>query len=142
MRTQRMAIGLAAAALTLGGCADVPEAESTGDPAVASIEAVAGSDVSTVTLTDLGAKRLGVATVPVQAGPGGLVIPFTAVVYGADGSTWTFTNPSGTSYVRAAITIAEIDGGNAILSSGPPVGTAVVTVGIAELVGAEAELGY
>lgn len=142
MRTQWMAIGLAAAALTLGGCAEVPEAESTGDPAVASIEAVAGSDVSTVTLTDLGAKRLGVATVPVQAGPGGLVIPFTAVVYGADGSTWTFTNPSGTSYVRAEITIAVIDGGNAILSSGPPVGTAVVTVGIAELVGAEAELGY
>jgi hypothetical protein len=142
MRTQWMAIGLAAAALTLGGCAEAPEEESTGDPAVASIEAVAGSDVSKVTLTELGAKRLGVATVPVQAGPGGLVIPFTAVVYGADGSTWTFTNPSGTSYVRAEIAIAAIDGGNAILSSGPPVGTAVVTVGIAELVGAEAELGY
>jgi hypothetical protein len=142
MRTQWMAIGLAAAVLTLGGCAEEPEEESTGDPAVASIEAVTGSDVSTVTLTELGAKRLGVATVPVQAGPGGLVIPFTAVVYGADGSTWTFTNPSGTSYVRAEITIARIDGGNAILSSGPPVGTAVVTVGIAELAGAEAELGY
>jgi hypothetical protein len=131
-----------AAALVLGGCAATEESESKGDPA-AKVEAVDGSDVSKITLSELGARRLAIATQPVQQGPAGkgLVIPFSAVVYDVDGTTWTFANPTALSYIREPITISAIDGDRALLSSGPAVGTAVVTVGAAELIGAEAELG-
>jgi hypothetical protein len=40
-------------------------------------------------------------------------------------------------YVREEVTVADIDGDSAILSSGPDVGAVVVTVGAAELLGAE-----
>jgi len=43
--------------------------------------------------------------------------------------------------VREPIEITRISGDDVVLSSGPVVGTAVVTVGAAELVGAEAGLG-
>jgi hypothetical protein len=132
--------GLFVVAAVVSGCAGAEESDSGGDPA-ASVEE--GPEVSRVTLTELGARRLGIATQPVEQGPGGtgLAIPFAAVVYGSDGAAWTFTNPEGLTYVRAPITISTIDGDRAVLSAGPPVGTAVVTVGALELVGAEAGLG-
>lgn len=131
-----------AATLGIAGCAAPPEESSSGDPA-AKVEAIEGSDVSRVTLSELGAKRLGIVTKPVAAAPGGkgMVVPYAAVVYDADGVAWTFTNPSGHSYLRAKVEISAINGPDALLSSGPVVGTPVVTVGVAELVGAEAELG-
>jgi hypothetical protein len=129
-------------AVGLAGCAAAAESSSGGDPA-ARVEAVAGSEVSRVILSELGAERLGVATEAVRQAPGGtgLEIPFTAVVYDAEGATWTFTNPSGHTYIREPIAITSIKGDRVLLSSGPAVGVLVVTVGVAELVGAEAELG-
>jgi hypothetical protein len=43
--------------------------------------------------------------------------------------------------VRSAIDVASIEGDRALLTSGPPVGTTVVTVGVAELYGAETGVG-
>jgi hypothetical protein len=40
-------------------------------------------------------------------------------------------------FIREAVTILRIDGDVAVLQSGPPVGTSVVTVGTAELLGTE-----
>jgi hypothetical protein len=65
------------------------------------------------------------------------VIPYSAVVYDTDGSTWTYVNTAPRTYVRAPITVAAISGNIALLSAGPPAGTAVVTVGAAELLGTE-----
>ena len=44
-------------------------------------------------------------------------------------------------YVRAPIDVIRIDGDRALLSDGPPLGTEVVTVGAAELLGTEYEVG-
>lgn len=66
-----------------------------------------------------------------------LVVPYSAVMYHFDGSTWTYTNPEPFVYVRESITIDHIDGDVAFLSEGPPAGTTVVTVGAAELYGVE-----
>jgi hypothetical protein len=68
------------------------------------------------------------------------IIPYSAVVYDTDGSTWTYANTAARTYVRKPITIAAIKGGVAVLSVGPPVGTAVVTVGAAELLGTEYDI--
>lgn len=71
-----------------------------------------------------------------------LVIPYSAVVYDPTGQAWVFTNPQPLQFVRAPITIDQIQGDTAILSSGPAVGTLIVTVGAEELLGTEHGVGH
>jgi hypothetical protein len=136
------AVASAALMLSLTACAAEVSSDDEGDPAAA-VVAMGDTGISTITLSELGATRLGIETQPVEEAPSGnaLVVPYDAVIYDAEGVTWVFTNPSGRTYVRAPIEIARVSGDDAVLSSGPTVGTAVVTVGAAELVGAEAGLG-
>jgi hypothetical protein len=49
-------------------------------------------------------------------------------------------NTAAKTYERKPITVTEIDGTTALLSAGPAVGTAVVTVGAAELLGTEYDI--
>lgn len=65
------------------------------------------------------------------------VVPYAAVLYGVNGETWVYTNPEPLVFVRSPITIDYIVGDLAVLSEGPEVGTAVVTLGAAELFGTE-----
>jgi hypothetical protein len=133
---------LVATALAVGGCADTTTKKAKGDPA-AKVEAIQGSEAKKITVTDLGAKRLQLATEAIRpaAGGKGLVVTYAAVVYDAKGGTWVFTSPAKNTYVRTKVSIAGIEGQDATLSAGPPAGTRVVTTGTAELLGAEAGLG-
>lgn len=70
-----------------------------------------------------------------------LVIPYAAVIYDLNGNTWTYTNPQPLTFVREPITVDYIEGELAVLSAGPPIGTTVVTVGVAELYGTETGVG-
>ena len=65
------------------------------------------------------------------------MIPLAAVLYDKDGKTWTYTTSEPLTFVPQEVVIARIDGDTAILTSGPAPGTEVVTVGAAELLGAE-----
>jgi hypothetical protein len=65
------------------------------------------------------------------------VVPHAAVVYDAKGKTWVYVNTDPLVFVRQPITIDYIQGDLAVLSDGPAAGTAVVTVGAAELLGTE-----
>ena len=69
--------------------------------------------------------------------PSGLTVPYGALVYEADGSAWVFVQTRALSYQRAPVHVAGVTGDRVTLTSGPPVGTDVVTVGAAELVGVE-----
>lgn len=69
------------------------------------------------------------------------IIPYAAVLYDPAGNTWVYTNPSELVFVRQPIQIETITGDDVILGDGPPAGTAVVTVGAAELYGAEFGVG-
>jgi hypothetical protein len=70
------------------------------------------------------------------------VIPYSAVLYDAKGDAWVYTNPGPLQFVRQRVAIDVIDQGVAILEDGPAVGTNVVTVGAAELFGAESGVGH
>ncbi|HEY2129370.1 MAG TPA: hypothetical protein VGH77_19515 [Streptosporangiaceae bacterium] len=151
--TKPVTLGLAAAvALILAGCGG---ASGTADPAPATLKPVAGSRVQQVQLSATAVHRLGIQTQPVRpaggARPGhagvlagrasaGTVVPYSAVVYDTDGSTWTYVNTSGRTFVRDRITVAAIEGRSAMLSTGPHVGARVVTVGAPELLGAEYDI--
>ena len=129
------------AAAILAGCATATPAETP--PAV--IKPVAGSQIPELQLTEQAVQRLGIETRPVRpattAGqPAREIVPYSAVVYDTDGSTWTYVNIAARTYERTPITVNAIDGQTALLSAGPAIGTAVVTVGAAELLGTEYDI--
>ena len=126
------------AAAILAGCATATPAETP--PAL--IKPVAGSQIPQLQLTERAIQRLGIVTQPVRqtratGQPAHEVIPYAAVVYDTDGSTWTYVNTAARTYERKPVTVTEIDGEIAQLSAGPAAGTPVVTVGAAELLGTE-----
>jgi len=67
------------------------------------------------------------------------IVPYAAVIYDVKGETWVYTNtnPEPLAFVRQSISIDYIKGDLAFLTEGPSAGTNVVTVGGAELYGAE-----
>ncbi|MGB3712968.1 MAG: hypothetical protein WA996_00915 [Candidatus Promineifilaceae bacterium] len=73
--------------------------------------------------------------------PQGLIIPYSAVIYGLNGETWTYLNPAPLTYMRQPITVDYIEGGQAFLSDGPPVGSSIVTVGAQLLYGTDTGVG-
>ena len=108
----------------------------------AKLEPIKGTDVHRVVFDAEGAERVGLQTAPIRQNGQGTVIPYDAVIYGADGNTYTYTAPEPLTYVRQEIDIDHVDGDSAMLSDGPPVGTEVVTVGAAEVYGTEFEVAH
>ena len=137
-----VAAAMTAAVLGLAGCAAQVAAVETPDVAV-KVRPITGTDRSTVTLTDAAMARLGVKTEAVLAAPVGHVgtVSYGAVLYDAAGAAWVYTSPAPRSFVRVPIAVDRVDGNLAYLKSGPKVGTAVVTVGVPELFGAEYGVG-
>jgi hypothetical protein len=70
------------------------------------------------------------------------IVPYAAVLYDSNGDAWVYTNPQPLVFVRHRIKIDYIEGDRAVVSEGPAVGTAVVTLGAAELFGTEFEVGH
>jgi multidrug efflux pump subunit AcrA (membrane-fusion protein) len=97
------------------------------------------TNLNRVILNAQSADRLGIVTKPVLrlAGSGVSVVPVSSVLYDKDGGTWVYTDLSAFTYVRAAVVLGPIDNDMWELTSGPAPGTEVVTVGGAELLGAE-----
>jgi hypothetical protein len=147
MRLRRGMVGAVVIALGLGLVACTKASDEPAGAEPASVEAVPGSSLSRVTLSPAAARRLDVQTAPITElkGKGGghpeSVVPYAAVLYDPNGDTWVYTSTDPLSYVRAPISVDRITGSAAIVSSGPPVGTEVVTVGAPELLGVEYEVG-
>jgi hypothetical protein len=111
----------------------------------AKVEKIEGTELNRVVLTEKAAQRLAIQTTLVREeqvnGAQRRIIPYAAVIYGLHGETWTYTSPEPLTFVRQSITVEQIDGDNVILADGPPAGTAVVTVGAAELYGTDTGIG-
>jgi hypothetical protein len=139
LRLERAA-AVVIACLALGACGS-----SGGPPRVepaARVEAVQGSDLRRVTLSEDALKRLDLRTQAVSAGAGqGTQVAYSAVIYDTQGATWVFVSTGPRTFVRAPVTVDHIQGDVAFLSNGPPLGTQVVTVGVTELYGAEVGVG-
>ncbi len=131
-----------AGAVLLGGCAAEPATAKKEAPAT--IEKLA-EGLNRLSLTQHAADRLGMETARVQStsinGQSRLVVPYGAVIYDKNGGVWAYTALEPRVFVRQKLTIEAIEGSTAILTAGPPAGTAVVTVGAAELFGLEFGLG-
>lgn len=126
----------------LPGCGR-PPIETESESKAVKVEPIEGSDLNRVTVTAEAAKRLDIQMAPVRSialsGKTRKAIPYASLVYDVSGNTWAYTSPESLTFVRMAVTVDYIEGDLAILTSGPPAGTQVVTVGVAELYGSENE---
>ena len=126
------------AAAILAGCATATPAEDT--PAL--IKPVAGSQIPQLQLTGARGPAAGhrnpARSADEAAGqPAHEVIPYAAVVYDTDGSTWTYVNTAARTYEREPITVDRDRRRGRAAVRRAAAGTPVVTVGAAELLGTE-----
>jgi hypothetical protein len=139
-------LGLLIALPQLSACTQT-SAEATSGAEPAKVEQVEGSeDVSRLTLTAKAVERIGIQTTPISettvAGKKRKVVPYGAVLYDAEGKTSVYVSSAPNTYVREPITVDFIQGDRAVLVAGPAAGTAIVTVGAAELYGTETGVGH
>jgi hypothetical protein len=137
-------VTLIIAGLQLAACGQTPSVTAS-KVAPAKVEKIDGTEFNRVVLTDKAAQRLNIQTAPVREeqvnGTARKVIPYSALIYGLKGETWTYTSPAPLTFVRQLITIDHIDGDNVFLVDGPPAGTMIVTVGVPELYGTDTGIG-
>ena len=129
-----------ATAASLVGCAEieVPLAEPY-EPA--HLESTGPDKPARVILTEEAQHRVQLQTTLVKPHGADVSLDQAALVYDKKGKPWVFTVIGPLTYVRAAVGITEVQEDNhVILSSGPPAGTEVVTVGAIELWGTELEI--
>lgn len=82
-------------------------------------------------------ERVRVELTLTGSGESHLVVPYDSVHYDSKGKSWVYINSDQYVYERKPIDIDRIEGDFAVLNAGPPLNTAVVTVGAPLLYGAE-----
>ncbi|HEU4744981.1 MAG TPA: hypothetical protein VFS61_07085 [Anaerolineales bacterium] len=120
-----------AAALGLSACGPKPATTEKINPST--LKDIEGSDLKQVILTGKAAERIGLETVPASE----MVVPYAAVIYDIEGNTWVYSNPEPLTFVRVPIVIDRIEGDQAFLLEGLQTDAPIVTVGVAEIYGAE-----
>jgi len=137
-----MVVVLSIAALQLAACSQTSSTATKTEPA--KVEKIEGTDFNRVILSEKAAQRLDIQTAAVreeQVGGQRKMIPYSAVIYDLQGKTWAYTSPEPLTFLRQPVTVLDIEGDTAILADGPPAGTQVATVGVAELYGADTGIG-
>ena len=142
---RRLPLAAAACALLLSLTACAQSAAVTpaaAGEAPAKVEKNATTGIAKLTVTEHGLARIDLKTEPVTAGTGtDVLLPYASLLYDANGKTWVYTNPAPRVFQRQAVTVTKIEAGVVTASSGPAVGTLVVTVGAVELFGTEFNTG-
>ena len=145
LRDTCAAVVLIACVVSLSACSEATagyDYETASHHEPAKLEPIKGTDVNRVIVDAEGVERAGIQTAPIRQNGQGTVIPYSAVIYTSDGKTYTYTAPEPRTFVRQSISIDQVVGDSAMLSSSPPAGTEVVTVGAALVYGSEFEVAH
>ena len=81
-------------------------------------------------------QRLSVS-LPLQGESESLIVPAAAILHDVDGGTWVYMQTAEHEFRRQRVSLRFLQGGLAVLASGPDVETPVVVDGAAELFGTE-----
>jgi hypothetical protein len=139
-----MGVAVVIGALALAACNPV-STDYVREHEPAEAKPIPGTDLHRVIVEAEAAERLGIQTAPVREAKGGgqtLIMPYGALLYDTTGGTWAYTQEEPLTFVRDAVRVDHIKGNRVMLSDGPPPGTEVVTVGVAELFGVETGVGH
>ncbi len=137
---QNMLAALLMVGLQFTACQRHQTSHSAAHPA--EVKKIEGSNLSSVTLTEQAMKRLDVQTDQARAEGGKIVVPYSALIYDPKGQTWIYTSPAPRTFVRHRVDIDRIVGNSVILNDGPPAGTVVASVAVAEIYGTELKVGH
>jgi outer membrane receptor for ferric coprogen and ferric-rhodotorulic acid len=142
---------LLVAGVQFSACKHSPASAKAHAEHPAEVKRIDGTELSRVTLTEKAIQRLGLKTDQVRedkvarktpmAGER-KVVPYSSLIYDAQGQTWIYTSPSARTFVRHKVEVDHIEGDVAVLKDGPPMGTVVASVGVAELYGTEFKVGH
>jgi hypothetical protein len=138
--------GLTAAAFgvyELSGGSKALAEPATEEAGPVTLEPVGRTGLNRLVLTQQAVERIGIQTAPVGRRVVGnasrTVLPYSALIYGADGQVWAYRSPARDTFIRQRVSVAEIRGALAVLRDRLRSGERVVTVGAAELFGSEVE---
>jgi hypothetical protein len=131
-------LAVVAAALVLTACQEVPSNLVKSEPY--SLEPIEGTDMSWIKLSDDTAARIDLQTAEVRRNGKHKVVPHLSIIYNPYGQVFVYTKPRPQTYLRRPVTVDRVVDDRVLLTAGPPVGTAVVTVGAAELLATEYEI--
>lgn len=141
------AVALATAALLLAAC-QKPQGTQQHTEQPAEVKKIEGSELSRVTLSEKAMQRIDLKTDRVReqlvsrsASPR-KVVPYSSLIYDPQGQTWLYTSPQPRTFIRHKVAVDYIEGDLVVLTDGPPTGTAVATMGVAELYGSEFKVGH
>jgi hypothetical protein len=127
---------VAVAVATSAGCAEIESV--TAEPyEPAALESTGPDKPARVILTEEAVDRVALQTTEVKALGKDLTVDHAALVFDKAGKPWVFSVVGPRTYIRATVTIKEVQDNVVTLSAGPQPGTQVVTVGAIELWGAE-----
>ena len=140
--TDAMIVGLALVALGAAGCAATAAAETEARARPSSSRSRAATS-SRCVLTEQAVERLGLQMAPSPSGRAARSSPTRPSSTTRSGDTWVYTSPKPLTFVRTPDHgLRRSPATRRCSATGPTRGTEVVTVGTAELFGAEKEIGY
>lgn len=141
-----LAAGLIVVGLQLTACKRHPAVHEAEHPS--EVQALEGSNVKRVTLTEKAMQRLDVRTTEVREQRVSRsivprkVVPYAAVIYDPQGQTWIYTSPQPRTFIRHKVDIDYVENDLAVLNDGPPAGTVIASRAVAELYGTDFGVGH
>jgi hypothetical protein len=135
-----MVVVLIISGLQLSACQKGHQAHQTEHPS--ELVKTPGSDLHHVVLTEKAIERIDLKTDQVRENDNGKFVPYSSLIYDPNGKTWVYTSPRPRTFYRKECVVNYIEGDMVFLKDGPPTGTKIASVGVAELYGAEFEVGH
>lgn len=141
-------IVLAIAGMQLMACQDKTSKYVKIEPA--HLEKIDGTDLNRVIMSEKAMERLGIKSGEVREEmvtykgktAKRLVVNYSSLIYSPQGITWVYISPEPRVFVRHEIKVDFITNDLVVMTEGPPVGTKVATVGVAEIYGTDFEVGH
>ncbi len=135
--------------VNITACTEMRDSNEAKEMEPAHVEKVRGTDLKRVTLTEKAIERIDLRTDKVRkqkvsrSDSPRVVVPYSALIYDPHGKTWVYTSTKESrSFIRHEVDVDYIEGDVVVLNEGPPVDSLVASVGVAELYGAEFDVGH
>jgi hypothetical protein len=139
---------LVLAGVNITACTEMRDSNEAKEMEPAHVEKVRGTDLKQITLTEKAIERIDLRTDKVReqkvsrSDSPRIVVPYSALIYDPHGKTWVYTSTKQPrTFIRHEVDIDYIEGDIVVLNEGPPVDSLVASVGVAELYGAEFQVG-
>jgi nitrous oxide reductase accessory protein NosL len=141
-----MVAGLVTSVLLLAACQKRHDTQHAEHPA--EVKKIEGTELCRLTFSEKALQRIDLKTDRIReqmvsrSTSRQKVVPYSSLIYDPKGQTWIYTSPKARTFVRQKVDVDYIEGDLAVLKDGPPAGTVVATVGVAELYGTEFKVGH